>query len=79
MASLLQAPAWPAALGDSPADKAPLPLPGGPVGDAGSGRPQSLTPSGQATRRALLAVCDAVVAAAPELDTLDSRFEAALF
>ena len=69
----VQAPAWPASQGELPAEKALVPLPRGPEGGECSGRPESLTPFGEALERALLAVCDAVIAAAPELDALDSR------
>ncbi|KAK9915864.1 hypothetical protein WJX75_005396 [Coccomyxa subellipsoidea] len=68
-----QAPAWPAPQGELDADKAPLPLPKGPDGELSSGRPESLTPFGAVLERALLAVCEAVIVAAPELDALDSR------
>lgn len=69
----VQAPAWPAPQGELDADKAPLPLPRGPDGELSSGRPKSLTPFGAALERALLAVCEAVIVAAPGLDALDSR------
>ena len=69
----IQVPAWPAPQGELAADKAPVPLPRGMDGEGCGGRPQSLTPFGEALERALLAVCDALIAAAPELDILDSR------
>ncbi|BDA43964.1 Triokinase/FMN cyclase [Coccomyxa sp. Obi] len=68
-----QVPAWPAPQGELALDKAPVPLPRSCEDGEGSVRPQSLTPFGQAMEHALLAVCDALIAAAPKLDDLDSR------
>lgn len=69
----VQAPAWPAPQGEAAVDKAPVPLPESCQDGESSGRAETLTPFGQAMKRALLAVCDALIAAAPELDNLDSR------
>ncbi|CAL8469949.1 g9491 [Coccomyxa elongata] len=68
-----QAPAWPAPQGELALHKAPVPLPRSCEDGEGSGRPQALTPFGKVMERALLAVCDALIAAAPKLDDLDSR------
>lgn len=70
---LVQAPAWPAPQGELALHKAPVPLPRSCEDGEGSGRPQALMPFGMVMRRALLAVCDALIAAAPTLDDLDSR------
>ncbi len=69
----VQAPAWPAPQGEIAVDKVPLPLLESCQDGESSGRPQTLTPFGQTMERALLAVCDALTAAAPGLDDLDSR------
>lgn len=69
----VQAPAWPPPQGELALDKAPVPLPKNCEDGESSGRPQSLTPFGTSMERALLAVCEALIAAAPRLDDLDSR------
>lgn len=73
MLATLQAPSWPINQGPLMPEKAPVPLPEAPHEEQESGRPQSLTPAGARLERVLLAVADALVAAAPDLDALDSR------